>query len=1008
MDMNPKVKEHRQRIADAFVASLEKDGLEWKRGWDSMTGIPYNAQTGKQYRGINQVYLYLITQEKAYTDPRWATFKQIKANGWKLQKGAKGEKIEYWVPFNTELKKYMSWEDYNANRKSLEAAGTTIQFFPQYYTVFNGQFIDGLAPLPMVDLFDGKNVPSLDDAVMRASASMGVEILNDGGDRAYYRPSEDKIHLPERPEAFISEYEYNTTALHELTHATGAPHRLSRNIANVFGSEPYAYEELVAEIGAAFMGGILPLSQSQYHIENHAAYVSSWIQGIKNQPDILIQAIRDAERASDYLEYHAGLVPVKEVQKAAQSSFEVPDSLIRNVNPVMERRDGYSAADTAQKLINEKRNMANEYIIETYGERAISSQIDALIAGRPQEGLNEFQSWLKSAEGKQAFRFTDQMRIYGYHFYHEDEDFFLHWKHEETGKSIRVDGFEGVKDFLDELMTKDLALKASEVLLKERGNGRETGLPVAVEYYFDGYGEKTLPAFEGWLKSEEGQRALLFAKQMHEAGFRYQGIEFGMMRWLDPDGTTKEFDSWKSIGEYIDTDSTKSRDLQDTLEYMANEYVMVNYGDRPSLNIVQGMVLAYEKSARDEGMDLGTETFRVWLNSPDGGKMSYETMDRMAGNQYELEKVEETEDPSLGRLEFFTMDSVGQPVYHETSDKAVEEFLSQGQEERFCTLGFHFPEVESRRFLLFSSTPQGISAVDNLNVLAAQQPEVGDVARRINNYITEGSIEFYGVKVWRDKEKPELKNIDGHSFQQILDKEKQPDFSNCAFRGITFENLDISDMSFSGNRFENCNFNETDLRNSCFEGAYMSDCSFYKTNLKHVQMKDATVLSSRFFDCNLTKADLSNSTLRQCILHGNTVLEQNIFSNCYLNNVKFYSVENRGGHQDVNTARLSLPGATTKEFEEYKQTVNAILQKEGESIPQKVLSPELRSKLQMMESQGVVFTLNGKGAIRIPKEAEKYLSKEEVDTVTDYIKESSKEKGLDRKEQQKSAEPEPD
>lgn len=215
-------------------------------------------------------------------------------------------------------------------------------------------------------------------------------------------------------------------------------------------------------------------------------------------------------------------------------------------------------------------------------------------------------------------------------------------------------------------------------------------------------------------------------------------------------------------------------------------------------------------------------------------------------------------------------------------------------------------------------------------------------------------------------------------------------------------------MSFSGSRFKNCNFNETNLRDSRFEGAYMSDCSFYKANLKHAQMEDATLLASRFFDCNLTKADLSNSTLRQCIFQGNTVLEQNTFSNCYLNNVKFYSVDNRGGHLDANTARLSLPGATTKKFEEYKQTVNAILRKEGESVHQKDLSPELRSKLQKMESQGAVFALNCKGGVRIPKEAEKYLSKGEIDTVTDYIKEASKEKAIGRKGQQKPVGPEPD
>lgn len=133
-------------------------------------------------------------------------------------------------------------------------------------------------------------------------------------DRAFYRPSEDRIYLPNR-EQFFSTYDYASTALHELAHATGAAHRLNRKLTGSTSQESYAQEELVAEITSCFLSSELPVKQTEEHIRNHQAYVQSWIRQIREKPESLIRAIQSAEQASNYLEYHGKRITWEEYQK---------------------------------------------------------------------------------------------------------------------------------------------------------------------------------------------------------------------------------------------------------------------------------------------------------------------------------------------------------------------------------------------------------------------------------------------------------------------------------------------------------------------------------------------------------------------------------------------------------------------------------------------------------------------------------------------------------------------
>lgn len=312
-----KTAEYREQLAKTFINCLQEKKLSWKKDWKACNSqTPYNAVTGKRYKGVNHLALGLTAMAKQYQDPRWATFKQIQENGWKLKKGSKASVIEYWFPFDYEAKKALTWEE---ARLMTKEDGTKIGLVARYYHVFNAQEIDGIQPLPEVP--KNENV-SQDELIEKVSRNMEVPILFDGGDKAFYRPSEDKIHLPEK-EYFQSTYAFNATALHELAHATGAPHRLNRNMGNAFGTSAYAYEELVAEMSSCFMATELSVEQEMAHIDNHKAYVQGWIQAIKDKPETLIKAVKDATECADYMAYKAELLSEQEYFKGREKGVDI-------------------------------------------------------------------------------------------------------------------------------------------------------------------------------------------------------------------------------------------------------------------------------------------------------------------------------------------------------------------------------------------------------------------------------------------------------------------------------------------------------------------------------------------------------------------------------------------------------------------------------------------------------------------------------------------------------------
>ena len=369
-----------QQLAEQFLHILEEEKLDWKKEWSGLSGRPYNPVSKTVYHGSNYFSLLLTSMAKGYQDPRWCTFAQIKEQGWTLKAG-KGQsaKIEFWYPYDREQKKAISWQEF---REAGGQINDRYQLFSRAYSVYNGDMIVGI---PKLEVTQNEIQPV--ELVDTISGSMGVSISYHKSDQAFYRPVEDRIYLPYRQQ-FHSEYAYASTALHELSHATGSEHRLNRKQGGEFGTEPYAYEELVAEISSCFLSSELPIGQTEEHLKNHKAYVQSWIQGIKEQPEALFRAVKDAEQAAAYLEYHGGLITLEEyqtygieIEPAAQTRDPVPKFGTEETKKVaIESTMDYEDLDFHVNRYNEKGYGREAYYrIVSLNEEGIVTPVDRTV-----------------------------------------------------------------------------------------------------------------------------------------------------------------------------------------------------------------------------------------------------------------------------------------------------------------------------------------------------------------------------------------------------------------------------------------------------------------------------------------------------------------------------------------------------------------------------------------------------------------------------------------------------
>lgn len=295
----------RDEFADKFIKILESDEpLSWTKGWSGGNGFkaPYNGQSGRKYNGINRLILMLSAMEKGWTDSRFYTFHQVsKMDGCKIRKGETATPVEYWAVYDTVEKKSLTIAAYQQLRRdNPDRKDEEFRLYSKTAYVFNAAQVEGLEPLPTAEEHIYETDQLAEEVISTMSENMGVPLVY-GGDEAYYSPGTDTIHLPPR-EAFFSAGELYGTTLHELAHSTSAQPRLDRPIAGYHtDSEAYAVEELRAEISSTFVSAELGLEMPESVMQNHLAYVSSWLSQIKQDHNVLFAAIKDADRIADYM-----------------------------------------------------------------------------------------------------------------------------------------------------------------------------------------------------------------------------------------------------------------------------------------------------------------------------------------------------------------------------------------------------------------------------------------------------------------------------------------------------------------------------------------------------------------------------------------------------------------------------------------------------------------------------------------------------------------------------------
>ena len=269
-------------ITDRIIEAMEQARGTGRRLWDSQPSLPLNLTTGKPYSGINVLILWAAGLQNGYASPYWLTYKQAADKGGQVRKGEHGTHCVFYKP----------WESADTNKDAGEVEivkGAVLKSF----TVFNLDQIDGIeAPArepraPFQAIEDAERI-------LRASPAP----IRIGGARACYIPSRDEIHLPAR-EAFVNPEAFYSVALHEMTHSTGHKSRLDRDFSGRFGTEAYAFEELIAELGSAFLNADLGIIGST--LQDHADYLAHWITILKSDKKAILTAAAQASKAHAFI-----------------------------------------------------------------------------------------------------------------------------------------------------------------------------------------------------------------------------------------------------------------------------------------------------------------------------------------------------------------------------------------------------------------------------------------------------------------------------------------------------------------------------------------------------------------------------------------------------------------------------------------------------------------------------------------------------------------------------------
>jgi antirestriction protein ArdC len=267
-----------ERITERIVTLLEQGTVPWHKPWQVKTGLPRNLVSKKPYRGINPFLLLAM----GYESPHWLTFRQAIQLGGSVKKGEKACPVVFW--------KQMQITD----KESGELEKIPLL---RLYSVFNVAQCEGL-----------KNIPAEDTSSFVATEAAEIVAkmpqppkINHGMSHAYYTPVNDMVGMPER-KRFETEDSYHATLFHELVHSTGSEKRLKRVSImerNGYDTDPYCKEELVAELGSAFLCGQAGIVERT--IDSSAAYLEGWLKQLREDKTIIVYAAAQAQKAADFI-----------------------------------------------------------------------------------------------------------------------------------------------------------------------------------------------------------------------------------------------------------------------------------------------------------------------------------------------------------------------------------------------------------------------------------------------------------------------------------------------------------------------------------------------------------------------------------------------------------------------------------------------------------------------------------------------------------------------------------
>jgi antirestriction protein ArdC len=266
-----------ETVTNSIIKALETGIVPWRKPWSGMANVPTSFASKKAYRGINRFLLDPMLH--GFSSPYWMTYKQASERGGQVKAGSKGSLCVFWSVIK--------------DRK--DPTGKKNFFFLRHYTLFNLDQIDGIE-LPPNESPAFNPIETCENIVRDWSEK--PTILNNGGDRACYRPSTDTVSMP-LPETFTTPSAYYATLFHELGHATGHEKRLKRDLSGGFGSSGYAKEELVAELTAAMVCGNTGIGNEL--TENSAAYVAGWLRTLNADHKLVVSAAGAAQKAADMI-----------------------------------------------------------------------------------------------------------------------------------------------------------------------------------------------------------------------------------------------------------------------------------------------------------------------------------------------------------------------------------------------------------------------------------------------------------------------------------------------------------------------------------------------------------------------------------------------------------------------------------------------------------------------------------------------------------------------------------